>query len=425
MRRQLAVTIAADVAPTSVRPLRALLESMGEDAAGNDVIPFGHFSTTHFARLLLLEQVEDPDGRTIPAKLVYLSDIDEPLEQHLDELLEHGPGLDRVFEHCEGYPSGRVAPSRAQRSAWLREHMTGSGAYYVNTIGRTLQQVRDEDRLRRAIATFVDESDTDWSQLEPHQVRAAIQDFVNTRSDLEWAQRPPAGPGLTDLVRAVPGLVALPLGALALTPLIAPALPFWLAGLVAQELTDDARHVRPDDAHVQALAALEDRGPQNQFSAVGFIKPGPVRRITVGAILPLLDYGIRTFFARGQLTGVRTIHFARWAYLDGRRRLIFASNYDGSLESYMDDFIDKVAWGLNAVFSNGVGYPRTIGLLFGGATREQEFKDYLRRRQVPTQVWYSAYPHLTAVNVANNSRVRAGLHGDMSAAETERWLARI
>ena len=30
-------------------------------------------------------------------------------------------------------------------------------------------------------------------------------------------------------------------------------------------------------------------------------------------------------------------------FLDDKQRLIFISNYDGSLESYMDDFIDKVA----------------------------------------------------------------------------------
>jgi len=164
---------------------------------------------------------------------------------------------------------------------------------------------------------------------------------------------------------------------------------------------------------------------QNQFSAVGFLKPGKLRRLTAGTALRLVDYGARNVFNRGQLTGVKTIHFARWVYLDDHRRLIFASNYDGSLESYMDDFIDKVAWGLNAVFSNGVGYPRTIGLVFGGAHREQEFKDYLRRHQLPIQVWYSAYPQLTAVNIENNARVRAGLYGEMSRAETESWLARI
>ena len=88
---------------------------------------------------------------------------------------------------------------------------------------------------------------------------------------------------------------------------------------------------------------------------------------------------------------MKTIHFARWVFLDGKRRVFFASNYDGSLESYMDDFIDKIAWGLNVVFSNGVGYPRTSWLVLGGARDELAFKDYLRTHQVPTRVWYSAY----------------------------------
>jgi hypothetical protein len=112
-------------------------------------------------------------------------------------------------------------------------------------------------------------------------------------------------------------------------------------------------------------------------------------------------------------------------FLDDDRRLIFASNYDGSLESYMDDFIDKVHWGLNAAFSNGVGYPKTSFLLRGGAADEETFKNYLRCHQIPTQVWYSAYPDLSAANIANNAAIRAGLIGPMSREETEAWLRRI
>ncbi len=122
---------------------------------------------------------------------------------------------------------------------------------------------------------------------------------------------------------------------------------------------------------------------------------------------------------------MKTIHFARWVFLDDRRRLIFASNYDGSLESYNDDFVDKVWWGLNPVFSNGVGYPRTSWLFFGGAKQEQQFKDYLRNHQAPTQVWFSAYPDLTALNIENNARLRAGLYGEMSSEETQEWLRRL
>jgi hypothetical protein len=130
----------------------------------------------------------------------------------------------------------------------------------------------------------------------------------------------------------------------------------------------------------------------------------------------------RHFFNRGNLSGVKTIHFARWVFIDDKRRMFFASNYDGSLESYMDDFIDKVAWGLNLVFSNGVGYPKTRWLVFGGAKDELAFKDYLRLHQVPTGVWYSAYGRLTAVNVKQNERIRAGLQGNLSRNKERAWV---
>ena len=79
----------------------------------------------------------------------------------------------------------------------------------------------------------------------------------------------------------------------------------------------------------------------------------------------------------------------------------------------MDDFIDKVAFGLNAAFSNGVGYPKTRWLVTEGAKDEQAFKNYLRTHQIPTQIWYSAYGDLTARNIADNAAIRAGLSAPM------------
>jgi hypothetical protein len=38
-------------------------------------------------------------------------------------------------------------------------------------------------------------------------------------------------------------------------------------------------------------------------------------------------------------------------FLDNKRRALFASNYDGSDEAYMDDFVNKVFFGLNLAFS--------------------------------------------------------------------------
>ena len=104
---------------------------------------------------------------------------------------------------------------------------------------------------------------------------------------------------------------------------------------------------------------LEDHDVTNQFSAMGTLKPGPLRLLTTMLVLWVIDYAARHIYTRGRLARVRTIHFARWVFLDGRRRVIFLSNYDGSVESYMDDFINKVGFGLNVVFSNGIGYPES------------------------------------------------------------------
>jgi hypothetical protein len=89
----------------------------------------------------------------------------------------------------------------------------------------------------------------------------------------------------------------------------------------------------------------------------------------------------------------------------------------------MDDFINKVAFGLNAVFSNGVGYPRTDWLLLHGAKTEQAFKNFLRRHQLPTDVWYNAHAGQTAQDLQRNTEIRIGLErSDLNEKEAARWV---
>ena len=190
-------------------------------------------------------------------------------------------------------------------------------------------------------------------------MRSEIQRFVGDDPALRWALRRAPRPSLRwrieDGLHALAGAALLALAA----PLVLLLLPLYLIVLRRHERADPAPHVRPSLEHAERLAALEDFGAQNQFTAIGYVKPGELRRLTIRAVLWLIDYSARHVFERGSLAGVKTIHFARWTSLDDFRRVIFTSNYDGSLEGYNDDFIDKVAYGLNASFSNGVGYPRT------------------------------------------------------------------
>ena len=406
LTRQLPVTIVAPVRPRQLAPLRRLLERIGEDAAGNAELPFGRLRTAHYARLVLLEESRDLNGEAIPAQLVYMSDIDEPLSDHLDDLLGLAPGLDRVFGRCEGYPARREL-TRDSRRRWLERHMIETQAFYVNTVGRTVVQIQRESLLHTEIEQFLDR--VDWGGRDPLEVRAAIQEHVNARPELAWARAPVHGPAPLDVARDVVG-VALPVvGVLAAAPVLVPLLPLYALLLRWQELHDMVETERVTAAHDRRLGELEDRGPTNQFSAVGLVKPGLLRRVTIGVALRGLDLASRHVFNHGSLVGIKTIHFAHWTRLDSGRRLVFASNYDGTVKSYNDDFIDKVWWGTNLVFSNGVGWPRSFFLIWGGLRDEQAFKNYLRRHQIPTQVWYAAYPDLTAVNIDNNAKIRAGL----------------
>ena len=91
-----------------------------------------------------------------------------------------------------------------------------------------------------------------------------------------------------------------------------------------------------------------------------------------------------------------------------------------------DDFINKVGWGLNLVFSSCVGYPTTRWIIKEGAQREHAFKYTQRRHQIPTEVWYKAYPGLTAIDLARNSRIRQGVQIRQSNdAEISEWLSLI
>jgi hypothetical protein len=415
MPYQVALTIIAPVREGAVGSLKRLLASMGDGVANGSVIDFGAFSGVHFARLLVIDADTDQTGAPLPASLVLLSDLDVPKRRHLAELVDlAGDGIDRVFGHCEDYPAGEH--TRRERLEYLRSHVVKEAARYVNTVGRTARQIRREGELREAINGFLDEPGRDWTRSDPSDVRDAVRDFVAQDPDLAWALQPAERPGLAARVREKVHLVAIPLLSLPLLPLALVAAPFYAVALRRHERRDESPHVKPSEDRVHELASVEDHLVQNSFMAVGHVKPSKFRLLTLSVILFYLDYSTRHFFNRGDLSGVKTIHFARWVFLDDKRRMFFASNYDGSLESYMDDFIDKVAWGLNVVFSNGVGYPKTRWLAFGGARNELEFKDYLRVHQVPTRVWYSAYGNLTALNVQQNERIRAGL-GEGDARE--------
>lgn len=292
---------------------------------------------------------------------------------------------------------------------------------YVNWRGRTVKQVREEAKLRQVIGTYLRSNAGTLDGQSARLVRAHVRKFVEAETAAgRLPLTPPAPtPWGTRIGNAV-HLVGVFLLIVLLSPLVALLV---LLRIRPMEKTDPEFAPRPDPGHAGQLAILEDHEVTNQFTAMGSLKPGLARQWVLSYLLLVIEWTARHIYTKGRLARVRTIHFARWVFLDGKKRILFASNYDGSLDSYMDDFINKVFFGLNVVFSNGIGYPATRWLVADGAWDEQKFKYFLRRHELPTEVWYNAHPSLTAVELERNSRIRQGLEGDTVSEEAARdWV---
>jgi hypothetical protein len=180
---------------------------------------------------------------------------------------------------------------------------------------------------------------------------------------------------------------------------------------------------RPSD--VEHLAKRENRRPQNHLASVTIVKAGLFRVVLLKTVLAAVETVGRLLYFKGSLGGIPSIHFARWTVFNRGKHLLFLSNFDGSWEHYLGEFIDQAANGLTAVWSNTVGFPRSRFLIKGGAADEQRFKSYARESQLYTQLWYSAYPFLSVVNIQNNAAIRAHLLRRLKGGELERWLRRF
>lgn len=425
MTPQSSFMILAPVEPGREQELRNLLSSMntavGRVDVNNPLLPFGQFEDIHFARIVILDDPTQNDievyglpSPTFPLYLALLADVDGSAEDFLAQLVRDCPkGLRTIFSCCQFPPGDDL-------SAWIQAYRVDAAANYINWRGRTVRQLREEATLHTALANHSREL-TGKPAAEIHRILREYLDKETSSGRLQLTPEAPTPIGwrLSNLAN----LAGVPLALLALSPFLLLYLPFFVVLLRGKERSDPEICPPPASAHAAKLSALEDHYVANQFSAMGTLKPGLFRRSTITFVLWLLDYTARHIYNRGHLARVSTIHFARWVFLDQKRRLLFASNYDGSLDSYMDDFINKVAFGLNIVFSNGVGYPRSNWLLLGGAKEEQKFKYFIRRHELATEVWYDAHPGLTTSDLERNTRIRRGLESSLTDKEAEEWLA--
>jgi hypothetical protein len=423
--------ILAPIVPSREAELRGLLNSMNAELGSvnpnNPLIPFAQFDTLHFARIAILDDQTIGDLRIYglpvrhhPLYLAFLGDIDGEEEAFLNELVKRAPdGLRAIFSCCHGFASD------TDLMAWMKLLRCPASAAYVNTRGRTVRRIREEAALQEAIESHLANQAPSFEGRPLREIHALLKQFVETEQSAGRLTLSDEEPTPVEWqIRNILHLLCMPLLLLLVSPLLILMAPFYLFQLRRLEKTDPEPYIVDDDDHFDTLAESEDHDVTNPYSAVGTFKPGLLRLVTIRSVLLVIDYATRHIIQAGRLGRVRTIHFARWVLIGGTERLGFFSNYDGGNESYMDDFINKLGFGLNIFASNGIGYPRTDWLLIGGSADERRFKEFQRLHTVLTQVFYKAYPGLTAVDLERNTRIRRGLDSwSVTEEEAREWVA--
>jgi len=419
------LTVLAPIRPGEEKRLRDVLRPIGDDirgrtlkdAAGRPHIDFNRSSTIHFARFAILD---DRDRGPDRKRLLYSSNYDGDLDGHVAELIAITTDIDAVWGCCEGYAGG------AQFGAFVRAHTCEPDAFYIAFRDETVENIQRSIALRRHVRSLLDTTaagrlarmrpglsgrEPEWVRVVRHAVRTAGRSL-----GAAIARSIQALPIVADLLRAIVrcGFKNVYWGTLRIIASLDRYVVFRCVNRLTRNrlpplksvyssIALDNRSVpvptvtgdeMPSAQDELSPAFREDVVTQNQLTLITVVREGQADRVR--AVMAAIDSYARRLAPPGSLIGISTIQFVRWLVIDDGRRLMMISDYDGSWESYIDEFAELILSGLDAIWETSYGYPPD------GARDLPAFKRFLRSHQVPSEVFYSAYPEETVINIAND-----------------------
>ncbi|MGO1120528.1 cytochrome P450 [Rhodovibrionaceae bacterium A322] len=451
---------------------RAAIRQLGHPASPALRKALDATGVVHFASLLIVD-VGDPD-QPDPRLLIELS-VDGTLETALRAIVQEAEALLKpVLAFTEGIErAGNLATFLAAHHVPFHRKPWGAiGLNYPGMTAYSVAQVERENALfshaRERLAAYQAETESAGDEGAGDRPWAYLQRLRRElRADPKWSDLfyRPSGRRLgisqyreRTLGQAIglflasaemkrryawlAGLVALlTVGLYCLTSasllsafmtsvgsflFLALALVAGFAFLLRRHEERDEPDLRaPSQAHMDRLKAIENHPgyAQNHITSVSDLKPGWFRKVTLALALEAIYQEVVYWFRPGYVVDMGTIHYARWFRLPGTEKLIFQSNFDGSWESYLEDFVSKASEGQTAAWSNAVGFPKSRWMMYGGAADADGFKRWVRRQQVDTQCWYSRFPELTTDQIHSNALVRDGLARARSSSAAKAWLS--
>jgi hypothetical protein len=412
------LTVLAPIRPGRDSDLRARLRAIGDDINGKHLsapasrpdIALVRSRRIHFARFAILNDPDCGPGRT---RLLFASVYDGSLDEHLDELVSITSDMDAIWGACDGYTG--VGGFRS----FIKAHAHDADAYYVSFRDETVASITSAIAARRRRHALQDAGGPtkDESMDTSNAARSGSRFRSSIVTAVQWVVR--AAPVVTDFGRAVVqnGFGNVYYGTQRITASLNRYAVFRLLNWITRNripprqssfssVSLDQRSpfapLAAGDEIPAAWTAIapafrEDAVAQNQLTLVTVVAAVSLGRAR--AVLAAIDSYAQRLAPPGSLIGISTIHFARWLLIDRGRRLLFISDYDGSWESYIDEFAEMILSGLDAIWETSYGMPPD------GARDVPAFKRFLRSHQVPSDIFFAAYPDATVLNVAAD-RVR-------------------
>ncbi|MET7931322.1 hypothetical protein ABZT43_47345 [Streptomyces sp. NPDC005349] len=153
-------------------------------------------------------------------------------------------------------------------------------------------------------------------------------------------------------------------------------------------------------------------GVSNEFTVFTKIKPGEADALRED--LTWLGDAANDENVHAALHQIGTLHDARHVIFDNDTRFMFASVFDGSWDTYIDDFAKTVVGArFDKVFSHSEGFP---------GIKDPGVKDWFLAHQEPAGVFVSAYPDLTVQQIYKDQRVDEAFEAVLDTAEFRAML---
>lgn len=399
------MTMSGRQALTVLLPVRAGRESALELALASAAPVLAErlrgAETLHFARLVLVPGVV-AGGRAAPPYLLLETTYDGDLPAHAAELFAlAGAEVAAVLAECEG----ASARSASELEATLRRGARRPAIFAATGLDLGVKQIRRDAALRESVSELLERERASLAGLRPLEILRSVREhlgFSSTSAEAvvrrELAEREELLPRLFGIVPLV------------FRMLVADTRD-WLLGLW---------HDRAEPAWAPATGVLPStlRAPQRAFTHLSLVKPGRFRR---GALRRALAFTGSVLAACGVEHASSGVHAFRFVLLDDGR-FLFTDQHDGSLVSRLSALGGGARALLALVWSSTEGFPRALFRHLLGKTDTERLLEWLRARELGPGFWYSAYPTLTARDVARNAELRELITAEPTDERARRLL---